>query len=127
MVVRITYEDMDDKWTLFKPLKRDLWLTSIAFFILTEFFIWVLEHRINTAFRGERLVSNLTRLVVVVWVFVMLIFSSSYTASLSSRLTAQRFRPTIKDVKELLENGHNVGCQEGSFMVDRLKGKGFEE
>ncbi|CAK9146064.1 unnamed protein product [Ilex paraguariensis] len=126
MVVRITYEDMDDKWTFFKPLKRDLWLASIAFFILTGFSVWVLEHRINTAFKGERLVSNLTRLVVVVWVFVMLTFSSSYIASLSSRLTAQRLRPAIKDVKELIENGHNVGCQEGSFIVDRLKGIGFE-
>ena len=52
MIVPITYEDSNNKWTFLKPLKKDLWLTSIAFFIFTGFAVWVLEHRINTAFRG---------------------------------------------------------------------------
>ncbi|KAK1378438.1 hypothetical protein POM88_025182 [Heracleum sosnowskyi] len=52
MIVPITYEDSNNKWTFLKPLKKDLWLTSIAFFIFNGFAVWVLEHRINTAFRG---------------------------------------------------------------------------
>lgn len=52
MIVPIIYEDMNSKWVFLKPLKTDLWLTSIAFFILTGFAVWILEHRINTAFRG---------------------------------------------------------------------------
>ncbi|CAA6674493.1 unnamed protein product [Spirodela intermedia] len=43
---------------------------------------------------GERLRSNLSRLVVTVWVFVVLIFVSTYTASLASMLTAQRLQPS---------------------------------
>ncbi|XP_057460066.1 glutamate receptor 2.7-like [Actinidia eriantha] len=149
MIVPVTYEDSNSKWTFLKPLKEELWLTSIAFFILTGFTIWVLEHRINTAFRGppsqhfgmilwlpfstlvfahrERLISNLARLVMAVWLFVVLILSSSYTASLSSRLTVQRLRPTVTDVKELIKNGDYVGYQYGSFIFDILKGMGFEE
>ncbi|XP_074347324.1 glutamate receptor 2.2-like [Apium graveolens] len=52
MIVPITYEDSNNKWTFLKPLQKDLWLTTIAFFIFTGFAVWVLEHRINTAFRG---------------------------------------------------------------------------
>ncbi|KAL8100716.1 hypothetical protein AgCh_032828 [Apium graveolens] len=149
MIVPITYEDSNNKWTFLKPLKKDLWLTSIAFFIFTGFAVWVLEHRINTAFRGppsqhvgmicwfplstlvfahrEKIMSNFARLVVVVWIFVVLILSSTYTASLSSRLTVQRLRPSYTDVEELIKNGNNVGYQEGSFIASLLKGLGFEE
>lgn len=70
--------------------------------------------------------NNLARLVVVVWMFVILILSSTYTASLSSRLTVQRLQPSIADVDELIKNREFVGCQEGSFIVDFLKKQGFE-
>nr|XP_017251627.1 PREDICTED: glutamate receptor 2.8-like [Daucus carota subsp. sativus] len=149
MIVPITYEDSNNKWTFLKPLKKDLWLTSIAFFIFTGFAVWVLEHRINTAFRGppsqhvgmicwfplstvvfahrEKIMSNFARLVVVVWIFVVLILSSTYTASLSSRLTVQRLRPSYTDVEELIKNGNYVGYQAGSFIPGLLKSLGFEE
>lgn len=41
-------------------------------------------------FAGEKLQSNLSRFVVTVWVFVVLVLSSSYTATLSSLLTVQQ-------------------------------------
>ncbi|KAK3035565.1 hypothetical protein RJ639_034770 [Escallonia herrerae] len=52
LVVPVSYEDVNNKWTFLKPLRMDLWVTSIGFFILTGFGVWVLEHRINVAFRG---------------------------------------------------------------------------
>lgn len=76
---------------------------------------------------GERIVSNFARLVVVVWIFVVLILNSSYTASLSSRLTIQRLRPTVGSVEELIKNGDYVGHEEGSFIADHLKAIGFNE
>lgn len=149
MIGPITYEDSNNKWTFLKPLKKDLWLTTIAFFIFTGFAVWVLEHRINTAFRGppsqhvgmicwfplstivfahrEKIMSNFARLVVVVWIFVVLILSSTCTASLSSRLTVQRLRPSYTDVEELIKNGNYVGYQAGSFLPSLLKDLGFEE
>lgn len=148
-IVPITYEDDNNMWTFLKPMKKELWLTSIAFFFVTGLAVWILEHRTSSAFRGppshhlgmifyfpfstlvfahrERIVSNLARLVVVVWMFVVLILNSTYTASLSSRLTVQRLRPDIADVKELIRKGHSVGCYQGSFVCDILRGVGFED
>ncbi|CAL5340933.1 unnamed protein product [Camellia sinensis] len=75
----------------------------------------------------EKIVSNLARLVMTVWLFVVLILSSSYTASLSSRLTVQKLRPTVTDVNELIKNGDYVGYRSGSFIADILKDMGFDK
>jgi glutamate receptor, ionotropic, plant len=40
-------------------------------------------------FAEEKLESNLSRFVVIIWVFVVLILTSSYTASLTSMLTVE--------------------------------------
>lgn len=45
---------------------------------------------------GEKLSSNLSKFVVTVWVFVVLILTSSYTATLASLLTVQQIRLTTK-------------------------------
>lgn len=82
--------------------------------------------KVNFVCVGERIVSNFTKLVEVMWVFVVLILSSTYTASLSSRLTVQRLQPSITKLEELIKNDHYVGYKEGSFIVDYLKKMGFE-
>ncbi|PIN15248.1 Glutamate-gated kainate-type ion channel receptor subunit GluR5 [Handroanthus impetiginosus] len=149
MVVPIRYDDTNNEWVFLKPLKKELWLTAIALFILTGMALWILEHRLNNAYRGppsqhagmifyfpfmsivfaqrERIVSNLARLVVVVWMFVVLILSSTYTASLSARLTVQRLQLSVTDVKELIRRGDYVGCHNGSFIIDLLQGLGFDK
>jgi len=76
---------------------------------------------------GERVVSNLARFVVVVWVFVVLILVQSYTASLTSLLTVEQLRPAITDVNQLLKNKMNVGYLEGSFVYGILKEMNFQE
>lgn len=78
-------------------------------------------------FSGERVVSNLTRFVVIIWCFVVLILTQSYTASLTSLLTVQQLQPTVTDVNQLLKNREKVGYQEGSFVEGLLKQLGFEE
>jgi ionotropic glutamate receptor len=76
---------------------------------------------------GERVVSNLGRFVVVVWVFVVLILVQSYTASLTSLLTVEQLRPAVTDVNQLLKNKMNVGYLKGSFVYGILKNLGFAE
>nr|POE72548.1 glutamate receptor 2.8 [Quercus suber] len=49
--------------------------------------------------------SNLARIVVIIWVFVVLILTQSYTANLTSLLTIQQLQPTVIDVSQLLKNG----------------------
>ncbi|KAJ4719193.1 Glutamate receptor [Melia azedarach] len=107
-------EQSNNMWIFLKPLKADLWLTTTAFFVLTGFIIWIIEHPINDEFQGsraeqigmifwysfstlvfaqrEKLLSNLSKFIVIVWVFVVLILSSSYTATLSSMLTVQQIQ-----------------------------------
>lgn len=59
--------------------------------------------------------------------FVVLILSSTYTASLSARLTVQRLQPSVTDVKELTRNGDFVGCHKVSFVFDLLQDLGFDK
>lgn len=65
---------------------------------------------------GEKLSSNLSKFVVTVWVFVVLILTSSYTATLASLLTVQQLQLTTK--------GDFIGYQGGSlvhgFIVNNL-------
>jgi ionotropic glutamate receptor len=70
---------------------------------------------------GEKLVSSLSRLVLVIWLFVVLILTSSYTASLTSILTVQKLNPTVKDVESLKASGEAVGYQKGSFVAEYLQ------
>ncbi|PIN16365.1 Glutamate-gated kainate-type ion channel receptor subunit GluR5 [Handroanthus impetiginosus] len=108
-----------DPWFFLKPLQPDLWITSACFFFLTGFIVWLVEHPINEEFQGplaqqigtalwfaastlvyahrEKLRSNVSRFVVVVWLFVVLILTSSYTAKLSSLLTIEQIKLTRSD------------------------------
>ncbi|XP_024980757.1 glutamate receptor 1.2-like isoform X1 [Cynara cardunculus var. scolymus] len=99
-------------WIFFDPLSADLWITSCSFLLFLAFLIWFIEHRSNEEFQGstrqqigttlwfacstlvyahrQNLQSNLSRFVVTVWVFVVLVLISSYTATLTSHLTVQQ-------------------------------------
>jgi hypothetical protein len=70
---------------------------------------------------GEKLVSSLSRLVLVIWLFVVMILTSSYTASLTSILTVQKLNPTVKNVESLKASGEPVGYQIGSFVAEYLQ------
>ncbi|XP_023755492.1 glutamate receptor 1.2 isoform X2 [Lactuca sativa] len=102
----------DSMWIFLDPLSANLWITTAFFFIFLGLVIWFIEHRTNEEFQGsapqqlgttlwfafstlvyahrEKLQSNLSRFVVTVWVFIVLVLTSSYTATLSSLLTVQQ-------------------------------------
>lgn len=71
------------------------------------------------------MVCNLSRFVVMVWLFVVLVLTSSYTASFASMLTVQKLQPTVTNIYELIARGENVGYQDGSYVRDMLKDMGF--
>ncbi|KAI5679873.1 hypothetical protein M9H77_01100 [Catharanthus roseus] len=119
-----------DIWIFSKPLRTNMWLTSAAFFGLLGFVVWTIEHGNNVEFQGsvphqigtilwfgfstlvyahrEKLTSNLSRFVVILWLFVVLILTSSYTATLSSMLTVQQIQ--LASVREY------IGVKNGSFL-----------
>jgi hypothetical protein len=69
----------------------------------------------------------LSKIVVVIWCFVVLVLVQSYTASFSSILTVKRFKPSVTYLDQLLNNGDYVGYQEGSFVNSFLTRRGFGE
>lgn len=149
MLVPINDNRKKDAWAFLDPLTTDLWLASGAFFIFTGFVVWLIEHRINNEFRGEpaeqlgtvlyfsfstlvfahreKVLSNLSRIVVIVWLFVVLVLQSSYTASLSSMLTVQQLQPTVTDLNDLIKNGNQVGYLVDSFMPSLLTRLNFKQ
>ncbi|KAJ7955737.1 Glutamate receptor [Quillaja saponaria] len=147
MIVLMKHDKRENIWIFLKPLSLDLWLTTCAAFIFTGSIIWVLEHRTNTDFRGppnqqlgtifwfsfstlvfahkEKVVNNGARFVLIIWIFVVLILTQSYTASLASLLTVNRLQPAIVDLTEIKRNGYFVGYEKNSFvrglLVEHLK------
>ena len=72
-------------------------------------------------FPGETIRSNITRVVIVVWLFVVFVLTSSYTASLSSMLTVRRLEPNVTDVAWLKATKSVVGCDGDSFVKKYLE------
>ncbi|KAI3883164.1 hypothetical protein MKW92_041349 [Papaver armeniacum] len=151
MIVPLKEDTSNNAWILLKPLNWNLWLAITVFFLLTWAMTWALEreeendafqgevwHQLETMFwfffstpafaNGEKTVkSGMAKVIVIVWVFALLILSSSYTASLTSMLTVHRLEPTVTDVHELIKTRQNVGYLEGTFVHTMLKRMGFDE
>ncbi|KAL4182076.1 hypothetical protein AMTRI_Chr12g240690 [Amborella trichopoda] len=147
MVVPMQKERRSRAWVFLKPLTRELWSVTACCFIFMAFVVWSLEHRVNDYFQGTpmdqlgkalyfsfsalvfshcaKVNNNLTRFVLVLWLFVVLIISQSYTANLASILTVEQLEPTITDVQTLIENGDYVGYHDDSFVEGMLKKLGI--
>lgn len=59
-------------------------------------------------------------MVMVVWLFLLMVITSSYTASLSSILTVQQLSTPIKGIDSLIATDWPIGYQEGSFAYNYL-------
>ncbi|KAJ9541865.1 hypothetical protein OSB04_028371 [Centaurea solstitialis] len=133
-------------WAFLRPFSPTLWAVTAAFFLVVGIVVWILEHRINDEFRGtpkrqiitilwfslstlffahrENTASTLGRIVLLIWLFVVLIINSSYTASLTSILTVQQLTSPIKGINSLKKSNDRIGYQVGSFaeryLVDEI-------
>ncbi|XP_010267707.1 PREDICTED: glutamate receptor 3.7-like isoform X2 [Nelumbo nucifera] len=133
-------------WVFLKPFTVDMWCVTASFFILIGVVIWILEHRINDDFRGpprrqlitmflfsfstlfktnkEQTLSALGRMVMMVWLFLLMVITSSYTANLTSILTIQKLTSPITGLDSLTTSRWPIGYQVGSFarsyMIDNF-------
>ncbi|KAM7274868.1 hypothetical protein ACFE04_016734 [Oxalis oulophora] len=129
-------------WAFLKPFSWQMWGVTGAFFLFVGAVVWILEHRHNHEFRGppsqqimtilwfsfstmffshrENTVSSLGRLVLIIWLFVVLIINSSYTASLTSILTVQELTSRIEGIDSLVSSSEPIGVQDGSFAFNYL-------
>ncbi|XP_054816643.1 glutamate receptor 3.4-like isoform X2 [Prosopis cineraria] len=146
VVVVPVKEVKSSPWSFLKPFTAQMWCVTGAFFIFVGAVVWILEHRHNHEFRGrprkqlmtifwfsfstmffshrENTVSSLGRLVLIIWLFVVLIINSSYTASLTSILTVQQLSSQIEGIDSLISSTQPIGVQDGSFarnyLIDEL-------
>ncbi|KAI5054925.1 hypothetical protein GOP47_0030070 [Adiantum capillus-veneris] len=142
VVVPVKGDAASYAWAFMRPFTPAMWCTTCAFFLLTGIVIWILEHKKNRDFRGrprkqfvttlwfifstlffsqrEKVKSTLGRAVLVIWLFVVLIVTSSYTASLTSILTVEQLTPTIQGIAGLVASNVPIGYQGGSFVEEYL-------
>ncbi|KAH0917233.1 hypothetical protein HID58_024893 [Brassica napus] len=122
----------ENPWAFLRPFTPPMWAVTASFFMVVGAVIWILEHRTNDEFtfstmffsHRENTTSTLGRMVLLIWLFVVLIITSSYTASLTSMLTVQQLNSPIKGVDTLISSSGRIGFQVGSFaenyMIDEL-------
>ncbi|KAH6803471.1 hypothetical protein C2S51_031718 [Perilla frutescens var. frutescens] len=78
-------------------------------------------------FPGQGIEANLLCVIVVIWGVVASLLWATYTASLSSMLTAARLVPTVTTVDQLMKQEGNIGYQEASFLHSYLINLKFNE
>ncbi|CAG7909166.1 glutamate receptor 3.4 [Brassica rapa] len=142
VVVAPVKEAKSSPWSFLKPFTIEMWAVTGAFFLFVGAIVWILEHRFNHEFRGpprrqlitifwfsfstmffshrENTVSSLGRLVLIIWLFVVLIINSSYTASLTSILTVQQLTSRIEGIDSLITSNEPIGVQDGTFARNYL-------
>lgn len=142
VIVAPVKEKNSSPWAFLKPFTLEMWCVTGVFFFFVGAVVWILEHRMNTEFRGsprqqlvticwfsfstmffahrENTVSTLGRLVVILWLFVVLIINSSYTASLTSILTVQQLSSRVEGLDSLITSTDHIGIQVGSFAKNYL-------
>ncbi|KAF6177167.1 hypothetical protein GIB67_025504 [Kingdonia uniflora] len=69
----------------------------------------------------ERLQSNFSRSVILVWLFIVFILRFSYIANLPTMLTVERLHSHSTDIDYLRKNNSKVGCDGDSFILTYLK------
>ncbi|CAJ1942189.1 unnamed protein product [Sphenostylis stenocarpa] len=137
VVVASVKKTDSNAWAFLTPFTPMMWTVTAIFFLLVGAVVWILEHRLNDDFRGtpkqqmvtilwfsfstmffahrENTVSSLGRFVLLIWLFVVLIINSSYTASLTSILTVQQLSSPVKGIDSLINIKEPIGYLQGSF------------
>ncbi|XP_076944444.1 glutamate receptor 2.7-like [Bidens hawaiensis] len=142
MVVPVK-SDNQRAWKFMKPFTKEMWLATLCILLYTMFVVWFMEHQVNREFRGpwkdqlgtalwftfsslffshrEKIQSNHSKVVVMIWLFVVFILTSSYTASLTSMLTVRMLEPTVRDIEWVRKTNAPVGCDPDSFVGRYLR------
>ncbi|PUZ74981.1 hypothetical protein GQ55_1G110300 [Panicum hallii var. hallii] len=145
MVVPVKESINKNAWIFLKPLTPGMWFGTIMLFIYTGTVIWLLELLGNKNVHGpiprqlatmiyfslfeekEKVKRFISRIVLVIWLFFIVVLKSCYTASLTSMLTVQQLQPTVTNVGELLKTGESVGYGRGSYIKGVLEDLGFDK
>ncbi|CAM8954383.1 unnamed protein product [Rhodiola kirilowii] len=148
-VIYLENHQPDKAWLFTTPFAKNLWIFTLLINIYNGFVVWLIERRHNSAFRGSiwnqigtlvnlssntllslnggRLHSNMSRITIMVWLFLALVITQSYTANLTTLLTTQKLNTPVLNIDELIRNKEKVGCDRNSFVGGYLRMLGFSE
>ncbi|KAM1583129.1 hypothetical protein ACFX10_030778 [Malus domestica] len=143
MIVPVRSKTCSKAWLFMRPFTKAMWALIGAINVYNGFVVWLIERNycpelkgsvlnqigsliwlsFTTLFslHGDKLHSNLSRMTTVVWLFMALIITQTYTANFASMLTVQQLEPTVTDVDALLRTNAMVGHGRGSFVSAYLR------
>ncbi|XP_028766552.1 glutamate receptor 2.7 [Neltuma alba] len=139
----VPVKSQDSTWMFIKPFTWQMWAVTGAILNYTMLVVWYLERVPNPEFQGnwkrqfstalwftfsslffahrEQMHSNLSRVVMAAWLLLVMVLTSSYTASLSSMLTVQQLQPNVTSIEWLKRNNVKIGCDGDSFVRTYLE------
>ncbi|KAK2638881.1 hypothetical protein Ddye_026676 [Dipteronia dyeriana] len=142
MVVPARISRSNKAWLFMKPFTNSMWIITGVITIYNGFVVWLIERNHSTELRGsplnqigiliwlsfstlfslhgEKLHSNLSRMAMVVWLFVALVITQTYTANLSSILTVKKLEATVNNIETLQRSNAMVGHCRGSYLAGYL-------
>ncbi|TXG66812.1 hypothetical protein EZV62_008087 [Acer yangbiense] len=142
MVVPARRSRSNKAWLFMKPFTNSMWIITGVTTIYNGFVVWLIERNHSSELRGsplnqigtliwisfstlfslhgEKLHSNLSRMALVVWLFVALVITQTYTANLSSILTVKKLEATITNIETLQRSNAMVGYCRGSYLARYL-------
>ncbi|CAB4307806.1 unnamed protein product [Prunus armeniaca] len=143
MIVPVRSRTREKAWLFIKPFTNVMWVLIGATSIYNGFVIWLIERNHCPELKGSisnqvgtliwlafstlfslnanKLNSNLSRITMVVWLFMALVITQTYTAKLSSLLTLSQLEPNVVDIFALQNSNAMVGCAEASYISKYLK------
>ncbi|CAK9325234.1 unnamed protein product [Citrullus colocynthis] len=139
-----TIKDSSNRALMFtKPFTVTMWFAIAVINVYNGFVVWFIERNrypghegsmfnqagtmlcssFTTLFslHGNMLHSNLSRMTMVVWLFMALVITQIYTANLTSMLTVQKLEPMITNIETLQRANALVGFGRGSFVKRYLE------
>ncbi|CAI0410859.1 unnamed protein product [Linum tenue] len=143
MIVPLQSKKVNRAWLFTKPFTGSLWLLIFILNIYNGFVVWMIErdHCLKLrgsignqvgvmlslsfttlfTFQGLKLHSNLSRMALVVWLFMALAITQTYTANLSSILTVPKLEPAIDNVESIQMRRANIGYLKVTYVAKYLE------
>ncbi|KAJ6433516.1 hypothetical protein OIU84_017245 [Salix udensis] len=149
MLITARTKNINRAWVFTKPFSTTMWITIGIINVYNGLVVWLIERNFevenqNNDFREgnlpyqigymlysafktlfslnvDNLRSHWSRLVMVMWLFLALVLTQSFTASLSAIFSDRGNDLAIVDVETLRSTGAKIGCDGGSFVVVYLR------
>ncbi|CAN1238535.1 Glutamate receptor 2.7 [Linum grandiflorum] len=143
MIVPLQSKKVNRAWLITKPFTTSLWLLILILNLYNGYVVWMIERdqsldpkgsllnevgvmmslSFTTLFslQGSKLTSNLSRMTMVVWLFMALVITQTYTANLSSILTVQELETAVDCIESIQSSHADIGYLQVTYVAKYLE------